>query len=133
MRFIDAMPTLASVTPPVPPRMIISAGMLMKEAGLVPSIIELKSREPKANPIPMAVEAFIASLHRLAGKNPSILTRPPCTTAVRAAGSGRFYVGSSSTAVRCGGSRWGSRWIGASGGWRAAPRCRSASASTAAR
>jgi hypothetical protein len=41
--------------------MIISAGMLMKEAGLVPSIIELNSREPKATPIPMALAAFIAS------------------------------------------------------------------------
>ncbi len=60
MRFIDCMPTLASVTPPVPPRMMISAGMLMNEAGLVPSIIELSSREPNASPIPMAVAAFIA-------------------------------------------------------------------------
>ena len=58
------MPTLASVTPAVPPMMIMSAGMLMNEAGLVPSIIELMSREPKANPIPMAVAAFIATLHR---------------------------------------------------------------------
>src|SRR5580700_9362618 len=65
MRFIDGMPTLASVTPNVPPRMIINAGMLMKEAGLVPSIIELSSREPNAAPIPIAVAAFIASVHRL--------------------------------------------------------------------
>ena len=40
----------------------MSAGMLMKEAGLVPSIIELSSREPKATPIPMAVAAFIAAV-----------------------------------------------------------------------
>ena len=58
------MPTLASVTPKVPPRMMISAGMLMKEAGLVPSIIELSSSEPNATPIPMAVAAFIALVHR---------------------------------------------------------------------
>src|SRR5271166_935267 len=58
------MPTLASVTPPVPPMMIMSAGMLMNEAGLVPSIIELSIREPKATRIPMAVEAFIAPVHR---------------------------------------------------------------------
>ena len=55
------MPTLASVTPAVPPRMIIIAGMLMNEAGLVPSIIELSSSDPKATPIPMAVAAFIAT------------------------------------------------------------------------
>src|ERR1035441_10895509 len=59
------MPTLASVTPAVPPRMIMSAGMFMNEAGLVPSIIELMIREPKASPIPMAVAAFIAPFHRL--------------------------------------------------------------------
>ena len=58
------MPTLAKVTPKVPPRMIIKAGMLMKDAGLVPSIIELSRRAPKAAPIPMAVEAFIVHLHR---------------------------------------------------------------------
>jgi hypothetical protein len=45
--------------------MIINAGMLMNEAGLVPPIIELIARAPKATPIPMAVEAFIASIHRL--------------------------------------------------------------------
>ncbi len=55
------MPTLASVTPAVPPRMIIKAGMLMNEAGLVPSIIELSSSDPKATPIPIAVAAFIAT------------------------------------------------------------------------
>jgi Fic/DOC family len=44
--------------------MIMSAGMSMNEAGLVPPISELIIREPKATPIPMAVEAFIASLHR---------------------------------------------------------------------
>jgi hypothetical protein len=42
--------------------MIMSAGMFMKEAGLVPSIIELSSRAPNAHPIPIAVEAFIATL-----------------------------------------------------------------------
>src|SRR5271165_5129223 len=63
-RFIESMPTLASVTPAVPPMMIINAGMLMNDAGLVPAIIELSSREPKATPMPMAVEAFIAPLHR---------------------------------------------------------------------
>src|ERR1700683_1045045 len=63
-RFIEGMPTLASVTPAVTPMMIISAGMLMNEAGLVPSIIELSSREPNASPIPIAVAAFIACLHR---------------------------------------------------------------------
>ena len=67
MRFIDCIPTLASVTPKVPPRMIISAGMLMNEAGLVPSIIELSSRAPKATPIPIAVAAFIALVHRPGG------------------------------------------------------------------
>jgi hypothetical protein len=41
--------------------MIIRAGMLMNEAGLVPSIIELMSSEPNASPIPMAVAAFIAT------------------------------------------------------------------------
>src|SRR5580693_3714205 len=56
------MPTLASVTPPVPPMMIISAGMLMNEAGLVPSIIELSRSAPNAHPIPIAVDAFIATL-----------------------------------------------------------------------
>src|SRR5271165_4551992 len=67
-RFIEGMPTLASVTPAVPPMMIMSAGMLMNEAGLVPSIIELSSREPNASAIPIAVAAFIASLHRPPGK-----------------------------------------------------------------
>ncbi len=62
------MPMLASVTPKVPPMMIISAGMLMKEAGLVPSIIELSKSAPKAAPIPMAVEAFIAQLIGRCGK-----------------------------------------------------------------
>ena len=52
MRFIESMPTLASVTPAVPPRMIISAGMLMKEAGLVPSIIELSSRDAEGHADP---------------------------------------------------------------------------------
>src|SRR6185312_16028092 len=55
------MPTLASVTPAVPPRMIIIAGMLMNAAGLVPSILELRSSDPKATPIPIAVAAFIAT------------------------------------------------------------------------
>jgi hypothetical protein len=41
--------------------MIISAGMSMNEAGLVPPISELIIREPRATPIPMAVEAFIAA------------------------------------------------------------------------
>ncbi len=49
---MTSMPVLASVTPKVPPMMIISAGMLMKEAGLVPSIIELSKQraESHANP-----------------------------------------------------------------------------------
>jgi hypothetical protein len=46
--------------------MIMSAGMLMNEAGLVPSIIELINSEPKASPIPISVAAFIAPFHRLA-------------------------------------------------------------------
>src|ERR1035438_892893 len=74
MRFIDSMPTEARVTPPVPPRMMRSAGMLMNEAGLVPSIIELMSSEPKATPIPMAVEAFIAHTSACAN-DPSILPK----------------------------------------------------------
>ena len=60
MRFIDAMPTLASVTPVVPPMMMISAGMLMNEAGLVPSIIALSRIATVATTIPMPVAAFIA-------------------------------------------------------------------------
>ena len=61
-RFIAGMPTLASVTPAVPPKMIISAGMLMNEAGLVPSISELSRSETKASPMPMAVAAFIVPI-----------------------------------------------------------------------
>src|SRR5580704_8763323 len=77
-RFIEVMPTLASVTPPVPPRMIISAGMSMKEAGLVPPISELIIREPKATPIPMAVAAFIAATSAIRKQffNPGVR---PCT------------------------------------------------------
>jgi hypothetical protein len=41
--------------------MIIRAGMFMNEAGLVPSIIELSSSDPKASAIPMAVAAFICN------------------------------------------------------------------------
>jgi hypothetical protein len=52
--------------------MIMSAGMLMNEAGLVPSIIELMSRDPKASAIPMAVAAFIA-LSSAGATDPSVL------------------------------------------------------------
>ena len=51
-RFIEVMPTLASVTPPVPPMMIISAGMSMKEAGLVPPMSELISQGAEGHPNP---------------------------------------------------------------------------------
>jgi len=63
--------------------MIMSAGMLMNEAGLVPSIIELKSREPKATPIPMAVAAFTVSY--IGPRRQSLsLARLTCTKVCRA-------------------------------------------------
>jgi hypothetical protein len=44
--------------------MMIKAGMFKKTAGLVPSIMALNNRALKATPIPMAVAAFIAPVHR---------------------------------------------------------------------
>src|SRR5271165_2160263 len=64
MRFIDTMPTLASVAPPVPPRMMINAPIFRNAAGLVPFIIELSASAQKATPIPIAVAAFIVPIHR---------------------------------------------------------------------
>lgn len=113
--------TLASVTPPVPPRMMINAGMLMNVAGLVPSIIELSSSEPNATPIPIAVAAFIApciGVHRgsfnseggrARSLSPSSRTHTDvCLGAPRASFKwGSHYAGLSSTASRCAGSRSG--------------------------
>ncbi len=112
------MPTLASVAPAVPPMMIISAGMLMKEAGLVPSIIELSSREPKAMPIPMAVAAFIAPFHRRPRKilqSWAALVHELPITASESRFVGLFQLGSSSTADRRGDSR--DPLCGAAGRW----------------
>ena len=54
-----SMPTLASVAPLVPPRMIRSAGMSMNDAGLVPSIIAPIRMPGTATPMPMPVAGFI--------------------------------------------------------------------------
>jgi len=60
IRFMLSIPTLASVTPLVPPTMMMSAEMFMNEAGLVPSIIALISRATVAAAIPMPVAAFMS-------------------------------------------------------------------------
>src|SRR4249919_3647854 len=55
-----SMPQLANVTPLVPPTMMMSAEMLMNEAGLVPSIVALMSSATVAATIPMPVAAFMS-------------------------------------------------------------------------
>src|SRR5579871_4716111 len=59
---MDSIPTLAIVTPEVPPRMMMKAGMFMNEAGEVPSIMALNRIATVATTIPMMVAAFMVPI-----------------------------------------------------------------------
>ncbi len=62
------MPTLASVTPIVPPQMSRIAVGFMNAAGDVPSIIALMRIAPAATAIPIAVAAFMVLSSAVAGE-----------------------------------------------------------------
>src|SRR5579859_5150794 len=79
MSFMLSIPTLAMVTPNVPPRMMMKAGMLMNEAGEVPSIIALNRIATVATTIPMMVAAFMVPIRLIDSRreSSSARERPP--------------------------------------------------------
>ena len=72
MRFIEAIPTLASVTPPVPPTMMMSAGMFMNDSRTRAIHHGAQHQGAEGDPDPNGCCGFHRPRSSAATRNPSV-------------------------------------------------------------